>query len=94
MRRATEGGSYQVHVSLTRVALWILSQGIFDKAWAHETAGTKEQHRYLDPDGFTANTPCGLYRGVTDQTFMSETPGYYRTVLVPRGSCRPEWLPR
>jgi hypothetical protein len=28
------------------------------------------------------------------QTFMSETPGDYKTVLVPRGSCRPEWLPR
>jgi crotonobetainyl-CoA:carnitine CoA-transferase CaiB-like acyl-CoA transferase len=94
MRRATDGGSYHVHVSLTRVALWILGLGIFDKAWAHETAGSKEQHRYLDPDGFTADTPCGLYRGVTDQTFMSETPGYYKTVLVPRGSCRPEWLPR
>jgi len=92
MRRATEGGSYRVHVSLTRVSLWILELGIFDKEWAHETAGSAEQHLYLDPDGFTAKTPCGDYRGVTDQTFMSETPGYYKTVLVPRGSCRPEWL--
>lgn len=94
MRRATEGGSYRVHVSLTRVALWILELGIFDKEWAHATAGSEEQHLYLDPDGFTADTPCGFYRGVTDQTFMSETPGYYKTILVPRGSCRPEWLHR
>ncbi|CAN7628834.1 CoA transferase [Phenylobacterium sp. LjRoot219] len=39
-RRAEEGGSYHVHVSLTRVALWILSLGIFDKAWAHQVAGS------------------------------------------------------
>jgi crotonobetainyl-CoA:carnitine CoA-transferase CaiB-like acyl-CoA transferase len=94
MRRATEGGSYRVHVSLTRVSLWILELGIFDKEWAHTTAGSAEQHRYLDPDVFQAITPCGDYQGVTDQTFMSETPGEYKTVLVPRGSCRPEWLAR
>ena len=83
-----------MHVSLTRVSLWILELGIFDKAFAYETAGSEEKHLYLDPDVFTAETPCGDYQGVTDQTFMSETPGYYKTVLVPRGSCRPEWLPR
>ncbi len=94
MRRATEGGSYRVHVSLTRVSLWILELGIFDKEYAYETAGSSEKHLYLDPDVFTAETPCGDYQGVTDQTFMSETPGEYKTVLVPRGSCRPEWLPR
>jgi hypothetical protein len=30
-------------------------------------------------------------QGVTDQVRMSATPGHYRTVLVPRGSCRREW---
>ena len=94
IRRANEGGSYRVHVSLTRTALWILELGLFDKEWAHETAGSSEQHLYLDPDTFTAETPCGYYQGVTDQTFMSETPGYYQTVLVPRGSPRLEWLPQ
>jgi crotonobetainyl-CoA:carnitine CoA-transferase CaiB-like acyl-CoA transferase len=94
MRRATEGGSYRVHVSLTRVSLWILELGIFDKEYAYATADSSEPHRYLDPDVFTAETPCGDYQGVTDQTFMSETPGQYKTVLVPRGSSRPEWLPR
>jgi crotonobetainyl-CoA:carnitine CoA-transferase CaiB-like acyl-CoA transferase len=31
-RRAVEGGSYRVMISLTRVVLWLLSLGIFDKA--------------------------------------------------------------
>ncbi|RJQ66957.1 carnitine dehydratase [Pseudonocardiaceae bacterium YIM PH 21723] len=90
-RRAADGGSYRVHVSLTRAALWILSMGVFDKAYATEIAGRGEQHAYLDPETFTAETPLGHYQGVTDQVHMSRTPGRYETVLVPRGSSRPEW---
>ncbi|WP_435118827.1 CoA transferase [Amycolatopsis thermoflava] len=91
-RRARDGGSYRVHVSLTRAALWILSLGVFDKAYATETAGRGEEHAYLDPETFTAETPLGHYQGVTEQIHMSATPGHYRTVLVPRGSSRAEWL--
>jgi crotonobetainyl-CoA:carnitine CoA-transferase CaiB-like acyl-CoA transferase len=91
IRRAEEGGSYRVHVSLTRVALWLLSLGIFDQQWARATAGIGERHHYLDPETFTATTSCGDYQGVTDQVRMSRTPGRYRTVLMPRGACRPEW---
>ncbi|WP_082208305.1 CoA transferase [Paenibacillus dauci] len=91
-RRAEEGGSYRVHISLSRVSLWLMSMGLFDKEFAHQTAGSSDEHLYLDPELFTADTLCGHYQGVTDQVHMSETPGEYRTVLVPRGSCRPEWL--
>lgn len=90
-RRAAEGGSYHVHVSLSRVALWILALGIFDKDWAYRTAGMSEPHRYLDPDIFTAETPLGDYQGVTDQVTMSRTPGAYDPVLVAQGSSRLEW---
>jgi crotonobetainyl-CoA:carnitine CoA-transferase CaiB-like acyl-CoA transferase len=93
-RRATDGGSYRVHVSLTRAALWILSLGVFDKDYATRTAGQGELHAYHDPETFTAETPLGTYQGVTEQVRMSATPGRYRTVLVPRGSSRPEWLAR
>ncbi|MEV5065111.1 CoA transferase [Streptomyces sp. NPDC053794] len=90
-RRAVDGGSYRVHVSLTRVALWILSLGVFDKAYATAVAGTGDDHAYLDPETFTARTPLGDYQGVTDQIRMSQTPGAYRHVLLPRGSSRPAW---
>jgi CoA-transferase family III len=93
-RRAIEGGSYRVVVSLTRVVLWLLSLGIFDKAYAKATAGSTDQHTYVAPDLFTAETPLGAYQGITDQVVMSRTPGAFRTVLVPRGSSKPEWLPR
>ncbi|MFI7344064.1 CoA transferase [Streptomyces sp. NPDC050085] len=90
-RRARDGGSYRVHVSLTRVALWILSLGIFDQSYAHTVAGTGDEHAYLDPETFTAHTPLGDYQGVTDQIHLSRTPGAYRHVLLPLGSSRPTW---
>jgi len=37
--------------------------------------------------------PLGPYQGVTDQVSMSETPKFYNTLLIPRGSSRAEWLP-
>ena len=91
-RRAIEGGSYRVVVSLTRVVLWLLSLGIFDKAYATATAGSTDEHTYIAPDLFTAETPLGTYQGMTDQIVMSRTPGSFRTVLAPRGSSKPEWL--
>ena len=91
-RRAIEGGSYRVIVSLTRTVLWLLSLGIFDKAYAKATADSTDEHKYIAPDLFTAETPLGTYQGMTDQIVLSRTPGAYRTVLVPRGSSKPEWL--
>jgi hypothetical protein len=91
-RRAIEGGSYRVVVSLTRTVLWLLSLGIFDKVYAKATAGSTDAHAYIAPDLFTAETPLGSYQGMTDQIAMSRTPGAFHTVLVPRGSSKAEWL--
>jgi len=91
-RRATEGGSYRVVVSLTRTVLWLLSLGVFDRAYAQQTAGSTDEHALVAPDLFTAETPLGRYQGMTDQVVLSRTPGSFRTVLVPRGSSKPEWL--
>ena len=68
------------------------SLGIFDKAYAQATAGTTDEHQCAEPDLFTAETPCGTYQGMTDQVVPSRTPGSFRTVLVPQGSSKPEWL--
>jgi crotonobetainyl-CoA:carnitine CoA-transferase CaiB-like acyl-CoA transferase len=91
-RRAIEGGSYRVVVSLTRTVLWQLSLGIFDKAYAQATAESTDEHTYVAPNLFTAETPLGTYQGMTDQVVLSRTPGGFRTVLVPRGSSKPDWL--
>jgi hypothetical protein len=91
-RRAVEGGSYKVVVSLTRTVLWQLSLGIFDRSYAHATAGSSEEHKNVAPDVFTAETPLGTYQGLDEQAYLSKSPGSYRTVIVPRGSNKPEWL--
>lgn len=91
-QRAETGGSYHVHVSLSRIALWIISLGIFDKDWAHQTAGSCSEHEYRNPEVFHAETPMGTYQGVTEQVKMSLTAGKYDPVLVSRGSCKAEWL--
>jgi crotonobetainyl-CoA:carnitine CoA-transferase CaiB-like acyl-CoA transferase len=91
-RRAVEGGSYKVVVSLTRTVLWQLSLGIFDRAYAQATAGSSEEHTNVAPDLFTAETPLGTYQGLDEQAYLSKSPGSYRTVIVPRGSNKPEWL--
>ncbi|MGY2735066.1 CoA transferase [Sphingomonas sp. UYP23] len=91
-RRATEGGSYKVVVSLSKVTLWLMSMGIFDKDFAQAIAGSDDEHTYVAPDQFSAQTPMGIYTGVTEQVVMSDTPGGYRFVMEPRGSAQPEWL--
>src|SRR5262245_37666507 len=90
-RRAVEGGSYRVRVSLSRTVLWLLSLGIFDKDYARATAGSSDEHADVAPDLFTAETPLGTYQGITEK-ILSRTPASFRTVLVPRGSSKPEWL--
>ena len=90
--RAVEGESYRVVVSLMGVTLWLFSLGLFDKKYANAIAGSSDEHKYVAPDLFTDETPLGLYQGMTEQVVMSKTPGSFRTVLVPRGSSKPEWL--
>jgi crotonobetainyl-CoA:carnitine CoA-transferase CaiB-like acyl-CoA transferase len=91
-RRAVHGGSYRVNVSLTRVVLWLLTLGIFDKSYAQTTAGSTDEHTYVTPELFTAETALGTYQGLTEQVRMSRTVGSFKTVLTPRGSSKPEWL--
>ena len=48
-RRAIEGGSYRVTVSLTRTLLWLYSLGIFDKDYVKATAGSSDEHADVAP---------------------------------------------
>ena len=92
-RRAAEGGSYRVRVALTRVCLWLISLGVFDKEFAATTAGSVPEHSAIPPKLFTAKTPLGTYQGMTDQIEFSSLPqGFTSTVLQPMGADQAEWL--
>ncbi|MFD7874804.1 CoA transferase, partial [Streptomyces sp. NPDC059766] len=92
-RRANEGGSYHVGVSLTKTCLWLTSLGVFDRDYARATVDSTSQHTLVDPDLFTAKTPLGFYQGMTDQLeFSSLRQGDFTTVLSPMGADEPVWL--
>jgi crotonobetainyl-CoA:carnitine CoA-transferase CaiB-like acyl-CoA transferase len=61
-RRATEGGSYRVNVSLARVSLWLLRMGIFAKDYARKVAGTTGRHAYRDRKPSRLRRPAGITR--------------------------------
>jgi crotonobetainyl-CoA:carnitine CoA-transferase CaiB-like acyl-CoA transferase len=93
-RRAVEGGSYRVHVSLTRAAMWAITLGFFDWEYVRRAVGSGGEHELVDPQLFTSLTPLGVYQGVTENITLSRTPHHYLNVLSPRGADQPVWLPR
>lgn len=93
-RRAVDGGSYRVHVSLTRAAMWAMTLGFFDRDYVRRTVGSGGEHELIDPQLFTSLTPLGIYQGVTENVTLSRTPHHYMNVLSPRGADQPVWLPR
>lgn len=90
LRRADEGGSYQVRVSLAGVSNWAYQLGTF----------TREQIERLlpaaplpGPRRLTRTTPLGELSLVAPPVSLSETPPAWRgPLLVPRGSSQPRWL--
>jgi crotonobetainyl-CoA:carnitine CoA-transferase CaiB-like acyl-CoA transferase len=49
-RRATEGGSYRVRISLARLSLWLLQMGVFDKAYARASPAPKASMPIMHPN--------------------------------------------
>ena len=88
IRRAKEGGSYEVRVNLARCAMWFNSLGTFDT----DVPGTSEENQPVAPDTITAQTPYGEYVRLAPPVQFSETKPYWRDpVLVVRGSSKPAW---
>lgn len=87
-KRATEGGSWHVTVSLTRTAMWCGSLGLVDPS----LAGCDAEHSPREPAAYDAPSPLGDVHMLAPPVRFSETPARWRDpVLVPRGSSRPEW---
>jgi hypothetical protein len=95
IRRAREGGSYRVTVTLAQTTTFEMSLGLNDKAdlAAIDTLGP--DHQIQQPNLVTRNTPFGEFTRLGSQIEMSETPEFWDDpILVPMGSSRPEWRPR
>lgn len=88
-RRALEGGSWQVEVSLARTAMWFQSFGLVEPS----IAGSDEEHKPREPEALDTMTPLGPLHRLAPPVLFSRTPGYWSDpVLVPRGSSAAAWL--
>lgn len=108
IRRAKEGGSYHVTVSLTRNAMWYQSLGLIspqERAFAenpfHHTGRPAEamtyvaglRQRLLDPEVLIRETPLGQVRRLAPAVTYSATPASWDDpILTPMGASSPTWL--
>jgi crotonobetainyl-CoA:carnitine CoA-transferase CaiB-like acyl-CoA transferase len=92
-RRAAEGGSWRVRVSLARTGKWIIDRGLLDRA------AIAEVPRELPRDEIariTRETPSvlGRVRHLAPVAQMSETPARWARPPVPLGHDPAAWPPR
>jgi crotonobetainyl-CoA:carnitine CoA-transferase CaiB-like acyl-CoA transferase len=87
-RRASEGGSWHVHVNLARAAMWYASLGMFDTT--DFTPGP--DNRLQNPEIFRFRSPYGEVERLHPMVVLSRTPGRWQDPLqTVRGSDLPLW---
>ncbi|WP_175968535.1 CoA transferase [Burkholderia sp. BCC0322] len=95
MRRAKEGGSYRVSVSLAQTIMLEQAIGYVDTNTLLKYESLGDSHQPLPPNLQTGETAFGEFTRLGSQVEMSKTPEYWDDPIIrPIGSCRPEWMPR
>lgn len=84
-RRAREGGSYLVPVSLAQTARWVDALGRVEGLRTPELTPA-------DADDLLV-TPFGRLRHVRPAARLSETPAFWSRAAVPHGTHEPAWPP-
>lgn len=89
-RRAQEGGSWHVRVSLGATATWLRGLGRIADGFAVPDPGFGDVGQWLDkvPSGF------GELTVVRHAAALSRTPAAWTLPSVPLGTHEPSWLPR
>jgi len=94
IRRAREGGSYRITVTLAQTTTFEMSLGLNDKADLAAIDRLGPDHQIQRPNVVTRMTPFGEFTRLGSQVEMSETPETWADpILVPMGSSKPDWLP-
>ena len=90
-RRAQEGGSWLVRVSLARTGKWIVDRGVAegDLAVAEELPDMEIQKLTMEK-----NTPLGRIQHLKPVLGLSETPPYWARPPAALGTHRPQWPQR
>ena len=94
-RRATEGGSYHVSVSLAQTIMLEQSIGLVTTESLLGYEGLGSDHVPVPPTLQSGQTAFGEFTRLGSQVEMSRTPEYWNDPLIsPIGSSHPAWLPR
>ena len=95
LRRAKEGGSYRVDVSLAQCCSFIMSLGLNDKETIENLESLGEEHQIMKPNLITGMTAYGEFTKPGSQVEGMKTPQYWDDPLIHvPGSSKLEWLPR
>ncbi len=90
-RRATEGGSYLIKLSLCQTGHWIYNLGLNDEKIVAQNCRLPEyedvQDALIDDQG-----PFGLVRHLAPIAKLSETPARWSLASSPYGTHAPEWI--
>lgn len=89
-RRATEGGSYHVRVSLARTGMWYLDQ---DRVGADVVLPGELTREKARPWTVETQTPWGRMAHLAPVVQMSQTPPRWRLPSPKTGADVPQWLP-
>jgi crotonobetainyl-CoA:carnitine CoA-transferase CaiB-like acyl-CoA transferase len=92
-RRAREGGSWLVRISLAQVGKWIVDLGEVPGETLRDVPREFTEAE-LDRWSTVSQTPSGPLRHLKPVVQLSETPPYWARPSVPLGHHRPEWPPR
>jgi hypothetical protein len=92
-RRAREGGSWLVRISLAQVGKWIVDLGEVPEAAARD-ASAEFTPDELERWSTVSETPSGRLRHLKPVVQLSETSPHWARPSVPLGYNRPEWPER
>jgi crotonobetainyl-CoA:carnitine CoA-transferase CaiB-like acyl-CoA transferase len=92
-RRAREGGSWLVRISLAQVGKWIVDLGEVAEAAARD-APAEFAAEELERWSTVTETPSGRLRHLRPTVQLSETPPYWARPSVPLGYHQPVWPAR
>jgi crotonobetainyl-CoA:carnitine CoA-transferase CaiB-like acyl-CoA transferase len=90
LRRAREGGSWRVRVSLARTGQWIADQGLLDAA-ALAAVPKEMPEAEIALHSQETPSPFGLVRHLAPVARMAETPARWARPPVPLGHDPPAW---
>jgi hypothetical protein len=92
-RRAREGGSWLVRISLAQTGRWLVGQGEVPEAGLKDVA-TEFPRADIDRWSIESDAPAGRLRHLGPTVRLSETPPHWARPSVPLGYNEPAWPDR